>query len=93
MAKKREEFLLEACSINFNSEEYRQELHCKQKLRICAVSYEGPQEDRSLGRKYTKQSMAGLKSKNGKNSRKDDKIQKHKGESTDCYFGGINSPH
>ena len=47
---KKKELLLKACSINFNSEEYRQELHCKQKLSLCAVSYGGPEEDRSLSR-------------------------------------------
>ena len=46
----KKELSLEACSINFNSEEYRQELRCKQKLKKCAVSYERPEEDRSLSR-------------------------------------------
>ena len=32
--KNRKSFVLKACSINFNSEEYRQELHCKQKLSL-----------------------------------------------------------
>ena len=48
--QKRKSFMLKACSINFNSEEYRQELHCKQKLSLCAVSYGGPEEDKSLSR-------------------------------------------